>query len=79
MDLNVTRGEQVQVIWTAADLKHKMAAAIHDHDKEPVGISATFLSIPKSADESNRCFLRFVVATHVADTMPVNDVNRDLR
>jgi len=79
MDLNVARGEQVQVIWTVADLEHKIAAETPDLDIEPVATSATFFTISKSANESDRRLLRLVVTTHVADAVPVNDVNGDLR
>ena len=79
MDLNVARGEQVQVIGTVADLEHRIAAEIRDLDIESVGSRTTVFRISKSADEHNRRLLRFVVTTYVAGTMPVNDVNRDLR
>ena len=58
MDLNVARGEQVQVVRTVADLEHRIAAEILDEDIEPVGISATIVRNPKSADESDRLSAR---------------------
>ena len=78
MDLNVARGEQVQVIRTAADLEHQSAGLIRDFDIKPVGSSATIVSIHKSADEVNQDILTGGIS-HFAGAVPVNDVNADLR